>query len=595
MVENPEIAPGVSAHCSPETWKDSGDGLAVRSRSWYYVTYISIAPQWGTRAASPLHCLAAHLFVPALRGVIIAVVALACLSGALAAAEPEPLPVADFDGTWQQARWSFSNGPEFPGAQGAFGRSEEAAQGRFCGRLAFDFSGGGNYVAALLDMPEAMDVCAVRVHVLTPAGHGLTFRYTDQTGQTLQRGFWAPAGRWVDVTIPVSGWNIHWGGANDGIVHGPPQRLAFLIENTGWQKGALLIDDIRVIPGKPGEGAGMAESEYVAAAFDPDEGWWLRAHGAPGRSRLGGRTLTWDFSQGADAVGIVPGEFSLLGDPQELRMRVRGAAPGHPVRLQIATHFMTFEKSVGEFVAAADGVSEVRVQAPPGEGWRWFGGENDGKRHGPLRLRGIYLDAGGRPDSGTLELLDIRVRTRCAPDRTCLLTAAFDDREAAFIATVRTVQEEEVAGTLRYVLRDWGEEVLAEGDVPVAIPAAGRPAVVGVPLPEGAREFVEAELVLEAPGQLMPSVKPCYTKPVEPQLDRALVPASPFGMGLYLYRYPNNPEGLRNMARAAGIGAAAGVKWTREEFHWSRIEPREGEYDWSFYDALVETAERNGI
>ena len=54
---------------------------------------------------------------------------------------------------------------------------------------------------------------------------------------------------------------------------------------------------------------------------------------------------------------------------------------------------MTFEKTIGEF----DGgdVSEIVVDAPPGDGWRWYGGENDGKRHGPLRIRGLYLDAMG--------------------------------------------------------------------------------------------------------------------------------------------------------------------------------------------------------
>ena len=39
----------------------------------------------------------------------------------------------------------------------------------------------------------------------------------------------------------------------------------------------------------------------------------------------------------------------------------------------------------------------------------------------------------------------------------------------------------------------------------------------------------------------------------------------------------------------------AGVKWSREEFHWARIERQKGQLDWSFYDKLVATARRHGI
>jgi hypothetical protein len=66
-------------------------------------------------------------------------------------------------------------------------------------------------------------------------------------------------------------------------------------------------------------------------------------------------------------------------------------------------------------------------------------------------------------------------------------------------------------------------------------------------------------------------------------------------MGLYLYRYQNTPEGLADMDRAAELAARAGVKWSREEFHWARIQPRKGQFDWSFYDKLVQTAKKHGI
>ena len=114
--------------------------------------------------------------------------------------------VADFDSTWRDGRWTFSNGSEFPGARGQFARAKSAAhKGQWGGRLGFDFSGGGNYVAAILRLDRAPDVAAVRVWVRKPRGHRLTFRYTDQSGQTLQKGFLARDEQWTDAFIHVDG------------------------------------------------------------------------------------------------------------------------------------------------------------------------------------------------------------------------------------------------------------------------------------------------------------------------------------------------------------------------------------------------------
>ena len=123
------------------------------------------------------------------------------------------------------ARWSFSEGREFPGRTGGFERAAEAAHGgKFGGRLRFDFSGGGSYVAAVYRTDHPPDVAAVRVWLKKPAGHTITFRYTDQTGQTFQKPVFVLDDRWCDVLIGVEGFALHWGGANDGIIHGPPMH-----------------------------------------------------------------------------------------------------------------------------------------------------------------------------------------------------------------------------------------------------------------------------------------------------------------------------------------------------------------------------------
>ena len=77
--------------------------------------------------------------------------------------------------------------------------------------------------------------------------------------------------------------------------------------------------------------------------------------------------------------------------------------------------------------------------------------------------------------------------------------------------------------------------------------------------------------------------------------DAALAPESPFGMGVYLNRYGGDAGGLALMERAAQMARDAGVKWSREDFSWGRIERQRGQFDWTYYDNLVACARRNGI
>ena len=69
------------------------------------------------------------------------------------------------------------------------------------------------------------------------------------------------------------------------------------------------------------------------------------------------------------------------------------------------------------------------------------------------------------------------------------------------------------------------------------------------------------------------------SKPMADAGDPELHPESPWGMGVYLYRYGAGAE----MDRAASLAQAAGVKWSREEFSWGRIETQPGLLEHSFY------------
>ena len=134
---------------------------------------------------------------------------------------------------------------------------------------------------------------------------------------------------------------------------------------------------------------------YVAYRFEPAEGWHMRTSGDPGSTRWEGKTWSLDFLRGAASIGLSPPDRCLLGRPQRLRLRARGSAEGHPVHVFLHTHFMTFHKVVGEFTGP--GEQELVVEAPPGPGWQWFGGENDGKLHGPVRWARFAWSRAAKP------------------------------------------------------------------------------------------------------------------------------------------------------------------------------------------------------
>ena len=506
----------------------------------------------------------------------------------------------DFEGGYQAARWAFSNGGEFPGAQGSFKRTKEAAHaGQFGGQLSFDFTGGGNYVGASLRMPESgagatSQWDGLRLWLKRPEGNEVILRYSDSTGQTFQKPVECVADRWVLVTIPFSGWTAHWGGPNDGKVRGRPKTLAVNIDHGLQTTGALLFDDLRLVVAQEA----IARVSYPAYRFETEEGWRMRADGNGGATRLDGRTWTTDFSKGARWVSLGVPDHVLLGNVDKIRLRVRGHASGHPVLLVLHTHFMTFQKTIGEF--AGDGEQELVTEGPPGPGWEWYGGENDGKIHGPLRLGRISLGRGTNVAPCTLELREVMVDASCPVEKRCVLLAESRGagNETYFVARVRALSDTPLAGELHWVLRDWDGNEVGRGQQAVTVPAKAATVEIKLPIQESERarrKFLEAEFNLDIPGQTMASVRAAWVAGLPEKGDAALEPESPFGMGVYLNRYGGDEAGLALMERAAQMARDAGVKWSREDFSWGRIERQRGQFDWTYYDNLVACARRNGI
>ncbi len=144
----------------------------------------------------------------------------------------------DFSSPTSPAPWVFSNGPEFPGATGtltaAAGASGQGAA------LAYDFTGGGNYVAMTLTLPTPLTATVIG-YAARASGVHTVLRVVDSAGQTLQYGVNRPleAGgptAWYQEVVDLTAPSSHYGGPNDGVLHQPITAVS-LLAGDALQKG----------------------------------------------------------------------------------------------------------------------------------------------------------------------------------------------------------------------------------------------------------------------------------------------------------------------------------------------------------------------
>lgn len=199
--------------------------------------------------------------------------AAACAVAQPAWAEP-PVRISSFDGRGDAARWTFSEGAEFPGAGGGLA-SVRGRQGR-ARALAFSFpcdtgAACGRYVAAVAHLrapapvPEAG---ALRFYLNAPAGVDLLVRLTDSQNRTFQidvpKANWDDQGdRWRRVVVPMSAWaQDAWGGREGAPFTGDLTALSILVRNNGQpMRGAVSFDDVAVID--------LADNTYALRRFAP--------------------------------------------------------------------------------------------------------------------------------------------------------------------------------------------------------------------------------------------------------------------------------------------------------------------------------------
>ncbi|CAN5688686.1 hypothetical protein BH09VER1_BH09VER1_03830 [soil metagenome] len=130
-------------------------------------------------------------------------------------------------------KWTFYPGYEFPGAKGSL--RLEKVDDKDALIVAYDFSGGGAYVAAKTPLEILEGATALRFNVKADRKHKLVLRLVDSTKQTLQWELrYDQPDQWQQVEIPLAGpVKAHFGGQNDGVIHFPVVELSVGVAKSG--------------------------------------------------------------------------------------------------------------------------------------------------------------------------------------------------------------------------------------------------------------------------------------------------------------------------------------------------------------------------
>ncbi|UCG16387.1 MAG: beta-galactosidase [Phycisphaerales bacterium] len=487
--------------------------------------------------------------------------------------------------------WSFSNGREWPGATGKLEwRAGAGRTGDGAAALSYNFEKGGHYVAAIVDLPQDREVKAVRLWVHKPAANLMIFRATDQDGESFQKNLRYHYPDWQQLEITLDAWLYSWGG--DGTFRGPPTRFDILVENDGGHRvGTALLDDVQYVF-EPPPASGAASTTYVESEFAPGDRWTYVGTDGGGLDHG-----VWTYRVPSDSpLSRLTYDRGILGRPAAMRLTVKSDGSGHEMIAQIGSHFQLFERPLGTL----DRQGAMTFQVPMGDmkTWRHFGGEDDGIVRYPLRLAHIGVARKGTTDRGAIEPVRLEFVTEFERDtQTVSLVphaSVGDEGRLRFKIELRSLAEQPLTGNLHWSLHGI-DRPLNRGRVPLTIPARGGPieseitgSLAGATMVEGRFQFVADSIA-------SPQVTTTIADAPPGDADRTLDPDSRMGVGLYLYRFHKHPEAKQWMERMCELAAGAGVKWTREEFHWNWIEPVKGEYDFRFFDQLVETAGASGI
>ncbi len=298
-----------------------------------------------------------------------------------------------------------------------------------------------------------------------------------------------------------------------------------------------------------------------------------------------------DFSKNIFASFNHP-SLSIFGTPKKFILKLWASSEGSELELLLASHFQFFRKKIGTLYY---GEQTIEFNAPP-EGWEYFSGENDGKVRTPLRFIQLQINRAHCP-SNTLQLQiqSFICETEIPSHQECILISkTYTNNQGIYSSCSFTnLLDKDVSGELFIQIKDWEENILSSSSQKWTIPPSAQSIQSDIPLsiPDN-KNFIEIVWTFKRDDGKTFTAISTYSREINYPMDKTLNPNSPWGMGLYFLRYGSDQK---SREKSAQIASQAGIKWTREDFAWSHIEPEPGKFDFAYYDNIVNTANAYGI
>lgn len=549
----------------------------------------------------------------------------ACLAGLVAVAEKDPLA-----GAWT----GFNSHVEFPGATGSLQRAGSEWV------VKYDFAGGGHGVGMIVAPKPMIWAKTISFEARHGTDHVIGIVMTDSAGQSFRKVAAPAPGTWRRFTCDTQGgWIGHWGGPNDGVVRFPVKTFEVHLDRL--RKGVPAKDDAgetRFRNFSCEEFTPEERASLVCAPNGPGVRYLLtdftvgdRFTGGPRaffrcdtRTAVTNGTLEVDFARDG-RIDLVQ-ELPVWGVPEEFLLTVEApeAAAGAEFQLVFRTgggpHATNTVCRLRKPVPGHGRIYQTfSIPGPFGEGWGRCWGKDR-----PLqtalekssRITSVVILRGGaKRQKMFLRLVRLEAVCRGGAARPPLLatppTGSVAPR-ALDVAFLNLDARARVGAEIRVTMTDWEGRTLGGGQTPLPNVEPGARAVVSVPLDAvpGSLNGITYACALYEKGRRdhdVPGTETSWTRPVAGTGSSELRPDLPWGMGVYLHRtegenafssayaLDTSDAGLARLEKRAELAQTMGVKWERAEFQPHRIAPEKGKFDFSFYDRLVDSAERHGI
>lgn len=314
---------------------------------------------------------------------------------------------------------TFGNGPEFPGATGSL-KQVAPTKGDSIFVLNYDFTKGGNYVAASMRLAAPVAADTVRFKINVPLQSIIYLRVTDESKQTLQflvnhKDSVTDDTGWATVEVPVTSSSSFWGNGSDGELHGKIVSLSLGIGNSKRNSENIIgkgyFRQVQVL--KKQNLKPFTSSVELASIHFNNGPEFPGASGAleviPPKKGDSIQAVSYDFTQGGNYVGthlplVKPVtasyvRFSFKADSKvQVGLRVKDES-GQTLQKIIPRKSLFVD---------ADGWATATVDIRSSES-HW-GGVNSGKLQGSIHFLSLLIDKGSSKDAeGTAYFRQVEV------------------------------------------------------------------------------------------------------------------------------------------------------------------------------------------